>query len=424
MNKSILAAAATLVVVTAHAQSTVEIYGTIDLAADTTERTAGDATALRSSVGRKERLAPSMSSVSALGFRGTEDLGGGMKAGFVLEMQPTPDDGTLGNDGRAWGRQAFVSLTTPYGEIRLGRQYAPFFYAKAFATTERLAGTDLFTGLLTINQLQVRQDNQVSYWLKMGGFTASIAVSPNAGVPEAGVSARRTATGATAGSAQTLGGQTAGSEGRGRTVGAFVNWAQNPVPLGEGFSVSAAYHMNKFGVPLYLGTIAAPTTQLGVLGDYHSYVLAGRYIAAGGWAVAAAYGQGAYDMKRNNPLIPQLSDGIEIRSMVFGARYNMTPQWSLGAMYAVQKFNNFTKGKDTAFVLGTDYLLSKRTALYARYGYLKDDAGNAALGGQLSGGPEPILVGTGLREVPVWNGVGVNPGGKSTTLGVGIRHTF
>lgn len=424
MKKTILAAAAALAALTAHAQSTVEIYGTIDLEVDTTDRTAGDATLLRSSVGRKTRLAPSMSSISALGFRGTEDLGGGMKAGFVLEMQPTPDDGTLGNDGRAWGRQAFVSLTTPYGEVRLGRQYAPFFYAKAFSTTERLAGTDLFTGLLTINQLQVRQDNQVSYWLKAGGFTASVAASPNAGVPAAGINANRAAFGASASTAQILGGQSAGGEGRGRTVGAFVNWAENPVPGGQGFSVSAAYHANKFDVPLYLGRVAAPTTLLGVLGDYRSYVVSGRYIATGGWAVAMAYGQGAYDFKRNNPLIPQLSDGMEIRSFVVGARYNVTAQWQVGGMYAVQKFNNFTKGKDTAFVLGVDYLLSKRTAIYSRYGYLKDDAGNAALGGQLSGGPEPILSGTGLREVPVWNGVGVNPGGKATTFGVGIRHTF
>lgn len=418
MKLKILAAAASLVALSSvQAQSTVEIYGTLDLGVDTSDRTAGVSSVLPSRVGRQERLAPSMSSISALGFRGTEDLGGGLKASFVLEMQPTPDNGTLGNDGRTWGRQAYVSLTTPYGEIRLGRQYAPFFYAKAFSTTERLAGTDLFTGLLTINQLQVRQDNQVSYWAKLGNFTGSVAVSPNAGVSKSGVTGA--VRNSTAGGAQILGGQSAGAEGAGKTWGAFVNWAENPVPGGQGASVSAAYHHNRFDVPLFLGA-----TPLAVLGDYSSYVVSGRYIAASGWAVAAAYGEGSYDVK-STPLAG-LRDGMDIRSLAVGARYLMG-NFQIGAMYGIQEFKNFTKGKDKAFVVGGDYLLSKRTALYTRVGWLKDDEGNSLLvgpGARLNGGPEPFLVSTGLREVPVWNGVGVNPGGKSTTFTVGVRHTF
>ncbi|MCR5865625.1 MAG: porin [Aquincola tertiaricarbonis] len=419
MKQTILAAAAaaTMLAFPAHAQSTVEIYGTLDMAVDTTDRTTGVSSVLPSRVGRQERLAPSMASISALGFRGTEDLGGGLKAAFVLEMQPTPDTGTLGNDGRAWGRQAYVSLTTPYGEIRLGRQYAPFFYAKAFSTTERLAGTDLFTGLLTINQLQVRQDNQVSYWARVGQFTASVAASPNAGVSRSGVTGA--ARGVTNGGAQILGGQSAGAEGAGRTWGAFVNWAQSPLPGGPGASVSAAYHTNRFNVPLFLGA-----TPLAVLDDYRSYVVSGRYISTTGWAVAAAYGEGSYDVK-STP-IAALRDGMDIRSFAVGARYLMG-NWQVGAMYGVQQFKNFTEGKDTAFVLGADYMLSKRTMLYTRLGWLKDDEGNSILvgpGARLNGGPEPFLVATGLREVPVWNGVGVNSGGKSNTIGIGIRHTF
>lgn len=419
MKLKILAAAASLVALSSvQAQSTVEIYGTLDVGVDSSNRTSGVSSVLAGRVGRQERLTPSMSSISALGFRGTEDLGGGLKAGFVLEMQPTPDTGTLGNDGRTWGRQAYVSLTTPYGEVRLGRQYAPFFYAKAFSTTERLAGTDLFTGLLTINQLQVRQDNQVSYWLKAGQFTGSVAVSPNAGVSRSGVTGA--VRNSTAGGAQILGGQSAGAEGAGKTWGAFVNWAQNPVPGGEGASVSAAYHKNRFDVPLFLGA-----NPVAVLGDYTSYVVSGRYIAASGWAVAAAYGEGSYDVKSS--AIAAMRGGIDIRSFAVGARYLVGSNIQVGAMYGIQEFKNFTEGKDKALVIGADYLLSKRTALYTRYGWLKDDEGNSSrvsATGFLNGGPEPFLVSTGLREVPVWNGVGVNPGGKSTTFTVGVRHTF
>lgn len=412
MKKILLAlAASTAACTAAHAQSSLEIYGTLDLGADWTDKTAGVNPLIRTGVGTKKRLTPSMTNISQLGFRGTEDMGGGMKAGFVLEMQPTPDDGTLGNDGRAFGRQAFVSLTTPYGEIRAGRQYAPFFYAKAFSTTERLAGTDLFTGLLTINNLQVRQDNQVSYWIKGAGFTGSIAVSPNAGVPAAGISpARSPAT--NAGTRQILGGQSAGSEGRGRTVGAMLNYMQG------GFSISGAVHANQFDVPLFLGA----SLPLGVLDDYRSWVLAARYISPSGWAVAAAYGEGEYDFKSST--FPSLvSDGMNIRSAVIGTRYTFGP-WTAGLAAGLQEFKNFTRGRDTAVMLGLDYSFSKRTVLYSRAGMLKDKAGRTQLAGLINGGPEPILVSTGLREIPVWNGIGANPGGKSSVVSVGLRHSF
>jgi general bacterial porin, GBP family len=61
---------------------------------------------------------------SRLGFRGTEDLGGGLRAGFLMEQGVLVDTGNLGQGGRAYGRQVFVSLSkTGAGEVRLGRQY-------------------------------------------------------------------------------------------------------------------------------------------------------------------------------------------------------------------------------------------------------------------------------------------------------------
>src|SRR5690606_20924791 len=74
-----------------------------------------------------------------------------------------------------------VGLTTPFGEVRLGRQYAPIFYSTALVTGERFGATDLFIEGGATNNLMVRQDNQISYWLKAGGFTGSVAYSPNAG---------------------------------------------------------------------------------------------------------------------------------------------------------------------------------------------------------------------------------------------------
>ncbi|MDM4765056.1 porin [Pelomonas sp. SE-A7] len=61
---------------------------------------------------------------SRFGVRAEEDLGGGWRAMAVLEQGILADTGQLGQGGRAWGRQAFVSLSsTEAGELRLGRQY-------------------------------------------------------------------------------------------------------------------------------------------------------------------------------------------------------------------------------------------------------------------------------------------------------------
>jgi predicted porin len=63
---------------------------------------------------------------SRIGFRGNEDLGGGLKALFVLESGINLDDGTNGQ-GSFWGRQAFVGLGSQYGSLTLGRQYGSIY---------------------------------------------------------------------------------------------------------------------------------------------------------------------------------------------------------------------------------------------------------------------------------------------------------
>ena len=61
---------------------------------------------------------------SRFGFRGAEDLGAGLKAIFVLENGFNIQSGKLGQDGREFGRQAYVGLaSSQYGAITLGRQY-------------------------------------------------------------------------------------------------------------------------------------------------------------------------------------------------------------------------------------------------------------------------------------------------------------
>jgi predicted porin len=64
---------------------------------------------------------------SRLGFRGTEDLGGGLRAFFTLEMGINADDGSLAQGGLGFGRQSYVGLADNWGEISLGRQYGSLY---------------------------------------------------------------------------------------------------------------------------------------------------------------------------------------------------------------------------------------------------------------------------------------------------------
>ncbi|MFG6430616.1 porin [Roseateles sp. LYH14W] len=75
---------------------------------------------------RQTRVQSGGLSGSRFGVRGSEDLGGGLKAFFTLESGINADDGTHGQNA-FWGRQAFVGLGTPYGKVSLGRQYGSVY---------------------------------------------------------------------------------------------------------------------------------------------------------------------------------------------------------------------------------------------------------------------------------------------------------
>lgn len=101
----------------AHAQtSQVTIYGVVDLGF------------VRESGGKQgavNKVSSGMSAGSRLGFTGQEDLGAGMKAFFTLEAGLNPQDGSFAQGGLAFGRQALVGLSNPWGTLTLGRQYTP-----------------------------------------------------------------------------------------------------------------------------------------------------------------------------------------------------------------------------------------------------------------------------------------------------------
>ena len=445
LTKAALLALATFSASAAFAQSSLTIYGNLDVGLDNVHKGQGDlggtsttlgaiaasanGAALRASFLNKStvtRLTSSISSTNSLGFRGTEDLGDGYKAGFVLEGQFQVDLGAQsGQDNRMWGRQAFVSLTTPGGEVRLGRQYAPMFFTFAFTTIEALGGADIQGSGLIVNNLQIRQDNQISYWLKAGGLTAALSYATNAGVDQNISSTRGSAaTYNAAATGQILGGISAGNEtpnsgNRGQTFGLFVNYAFDP-----GFLVNGSYHTNKFGnARLITGNTVTPTSPFvwDNLDKYDAFAFGAKYTIPGaGTILSGIFHHGKFTNDAGD------NEGPKIDTWALGVKQPIG-NFAVGAQFAHSKFKNFTEGKDTSLMLIGDYNFSKRTKLYIRAGYAKDEAGNTAQTGTgltVRGGPLPLLTGFGSLETPFFSAGGANVDATTRVVAVGIRHQF
>jgi outer membrane protein OmpU len=103
----------------AHAQSSVTLYGQIESGVTYVSNQAG---------GKTVMMADSIERGDRLGFKGTEDLGGGLAAIFTLENGFNIDTGQLRQGGRMFGRQAFVGLQNQWGSVTLGRGYDMIYY--------------------------------------------------------------------------------------------------------------------------------------------------------------------------------------------------------------------------------------------------------------------------------------------------------
>jgi predicted porin len=166
MKKTLIALAAVAATGAAFAQSSVTLYGVADASlAKVTGKSA-----YLSSAGTMNN------GTSRWGVRGTEDLGGGLKAGFNFEQGLSLNDGSLSKAGAGeFGRAAWMNLSGGFGELRLGRTLNPSFYAAAAWELTGAANYSVvvsqFGGVLG----GVRNSSQIAYTTpNMGGFSATV----------------------------------------------------------------------------------------------------------------------------------------------------------------------------------------------------------------------------------------------------------
>lgn len=335
MNKKLLTIAvlAATASAAAHAQSSVTLYGIIDAGISYVNHS-------KNAAGGSDKLFKYDDGVaqgSRWGLRGTENLGGGLKAIFVLENGFNSSNGTLGQGGALFGRQAYVGLSqTQYGTVTFGRQYS--FSTDILGSNYAMGGNTVVGNYAyhvnDIDQLtSSRINNSVKYQsANYYGFTfgALYGFSNQAGA-FAGANS------------------TAGSS---RTYSFGVNYANGPASIG------AAYTDIRFPgqvSPSFSTMIANIGT--GTVRDLHTFGVGGRYI----WGPATAW------LLWTNTQF----DAINLTSTKYnayeaGLKYALTPALSSAVGYT---YSNATQGGNSYHwnqVNGTvDYALSKRTDVYA-----------------------------------------------------------
>lgn len=176
-------------------QSSLTVYGLLDGSVrvqHTKQETSGAAAG--GSVYTTEGGGGFSANGSRLGFRGVEDLGGGLNAHFVLEHGFRADTGSVADPGSFFNRQSFVGLTTPWGAIDVGRQYSVAFktavefdpllgkYANLDAAVGIVPGSVAAGCLPMMAGACARFNNDVQYTAILNQLTVRAEVSPGEGV--------------------------------------------------------------------------------------------------------------------------------------------------------------------------------------------------------------------------------------------------
>lgn len=195
MKKSLIALAVMAAAGAASAQSSVTLFGIVDATLQWS-KSSGGTIAPGGAGDVRFRVTNSGYNSSRLGFRGTEDLGGGMAASFWLEAGLNNDDGSgantvqnsgtgaaLGGGGLTFNRRSTVSLSGGWGEVRIGRDYTPTFWNLTvfdpFGTNGAGTTATLQSGFTGVNT--VRASNSIGYFLpaRLGGFYGQVQYAEN-----------------------------------------------------------------------------------------------------------------------------------------------------------------------------------------------------------------------------------------------------
>ncbi|NML14677.1 porin [Azohydromonas caseinilytica] len=334
MKRSLIAVAAVLAAGTAFAQSSVQVYGRVNTSVERLKD--GDATSTQM-----------VNNSSRWGLRGTEDLGSGLKALFLLESGFNSDDGRQTQTGAIFGRESWVGVEGNFGRVRLGNMGATAAY---YATADYISLHNHDTGTSS-DALYLGsgfKQNTISYNTPSFG---GLVVEAQFGLKEAGAK---------------------------NTAQVVANYDRGPLHLGASYLDGTA---PDFVTDAIGGTpgLSVEAKQLGLRALYElGPVTVGAYYIRDKFDVEVA-GAGSGDVKR---------DSYRVAAMyTFGGS-----ELHANVGYANKLKVNGVKQDDTSalqYTLAYNYNLSKRTKVYAFYTRINnkdnvDYGGVSALGNDFS----------------------------------------
>jgi predicted porin len=356
----------------AKAQNSVTLYGIVDTGIAYIHNSGGQASQLR--------MDTSNLSATDWGLKGSEDLGGGLSTVFQIESGFDSTNGSLATPGVLFSRQAFVGLTTPYGTFTLGRQYDPLTDLEQGLTADSYSGWFATPGDIDNYDSSARFNNTIKWASPSWKGLSAEAMYGVGGV--------------------------AGSTSSGQTWSAALAYQATPFSIAGGLlhidngngtlgDRGKTSSDSVFNSPVNAAYASARSINIARLGaDY----------VAGPFTVGAAYSFSQYTPDASSTF----QNAEKYHNGSIFAQYNFTPSFLIIGAYNYTRALGDSSAKYHQFNIGTDYLLSKRTDLYAFAGY------QHATGQNGLGPAEATLGSTGIAS------------GKSTqeAVVVGVRHKF
>ena len=376
--KKTLVAIAALAATGAFAQSSVTMYGVLDAGVFNAKSAGVSNTFLTNGAHTSSRL----------GFKGTEDIGGGLKANFGLEAGLSVDNGSLGGPSGANG-STNIAGTTNAGDAHTGNASNQIFSRGAFV------GLEGSFGKINAGKISTHSNSHILAYTP--GATNIAAVSFR--------SAATTSSGWLDNTIEyvspTVSGLTA------RVLHTTGNTAASSTAA-EGLTEANKKYGNgqEFGLSYVNGPLAA--------GIY----TAERKTTASNTAKAKTTGVGAtYDLgvakvgftvNESDPSDAVTTDKIKGNSV--GVTVPVNAKVTFAGFYGATKTQNTAKANFTSMNL--DYALSKRTIAYANYTQVKNSGGGTATLTGLGAGNSAVTAAATTAEP------------KVNAFGVGIRHSF
>jgi predicted porin len=341
MKKSLLALAALGAFAgVAHAQSSVTLYGIIDVGINMNTNAGGS---------HKYDMTSGELQGSRFGLRGTEDLGGGLKAIFVLENGFDVTNGKMGQGGLMFGRQAYVGLSSQAGTVTLGRQYDSVVdYVGPLEVGDQWGGyIAAHPGDLDNFNNAYRTNNTIKY------------TSANYG-------------GLQFGGTYSLGGQAGNFTGNQIwSLGAGYN--NGPLVLGVGYlnarTPAASGGLFNNGGTTTAATAAVTNTIYGGFASANTYqvVGAGGAYTFGGATIGATYSNIRFGNLGAAYASPFAGQTATFNNGELNFKYQLTPALLVGAAYDYTRGTQVEGNSRAQYhqgALGVDYFLSKRTDVY------------------------------------------------------------